>query len=67
MAIYDTVVFSPTEGFGGNGKYVEMDPEVEGVFRDWGRSGGGCVEGPLTVPQLPCQHRREERLVLSPP
>lgn len=53
MAIYDTVVFSPTEGFGGNGKYVEMDPEVEGIFRDWGRSGGGCVEeGPFTLPNF---------------
>lgn len=53
MAIYDTDVFSPTVGFGGNGKYVELPEEVEGPFRAWGRSGGGCVQdGPFTVPNF---------------
>lgn len=53
MAIYETEVFSPTVGFGGNGEYVQLNASVEGIFADWGRSGGGCVQdGPFTVPNF---------------
>jgi len=57
MAVYDTVLFSNTEGFGGNGEYLELPEsipeEFATMFNDWGRSGGGCVqEGPFTVPNF---------------
>jgi len=57
MAVYDTVLFSPTEGFGGNGEYRDL-PEgyptaLADITKDWGRSGGGCVQdGPFTVPNF---------------
>lgn len=53
MAIYETEMFSPVDGFGGNGEYVQLNASVEGIFADWGRSGGGCVQdGPFTVPNF---------------
>ena len=56
-AVYDTVLFSNTEGFGGNGNYVDLPAafpkEMADMFNGWGRSGGGCVqEGPFTVPNF---------------
>ena len=52
MAIFQTDIFSPTVGFGGNGPFVEADPSVD-IFNltGMGRLGGGCVEdGPFVTP-----------------
>ena len=56
-AVYDTVLFSNTEGFGGNGNYLDLPTgfpeEMADMFNGWGRSGGGCVqEGPFVVPNF---------------
>lgn len=56
-AVYDTVLFSNTEGFGGNGNYLDLPSyfpkAMADMFNGWGRSGGGCVqEGPFVVPNF---------------
>ena len=56
-AVYDTVLFSNTEGFGGNGNYLDLPSgfpkAMADMFNGWGRSGGGCVqEGPFIVPNF---------------
>lgn len=51
---FETEIFSPTTGFGGNGEYVELAPgqDIFG-FGKFGRSGGGCVQdGPFTRPNF---------------
>lgn len=54
MAAYDTEIFSPTNGFGGNGKWVEIDSSQDPFgLAQFGRSGGGCVQdGPFTRPNF---------------
>lgn len=47
LASFDTEVFDPVFGFGGNGAYVEHTPE-NNPFNISGGTGGGCVEdGPF--------------------
>lgn len=51
-AVYDSPVFDPVTGFGGNGPYVEATPE-ENTFNLTGRLGGGCVlDGPFIYPNF---------------
>lgn len=54
MDAYDTEIFSPDTGFGGNGLYVEVpDSQDPFGFNAQGRSGGGCVQdGPFTRPNF---------------
>ncbi|CAI7637454.1 unnamed protein product [Penicillium glandicola] len=50
MAIYETDIFHPVRGFGGNGKYTPANT-TQNPFNLTGRTGGGCVEdGPFTAP-----------------
>ncbi|KAJ5972601.1 uncharacterized protein N7479_002519 [Penicillium vulpinum] len=52
MAIFETDVFHPTRGFGGNGKYLPAN-ETQNPLNLTGRTGGGCVEdGPFTPPNF---------------
>lgn len=47
-SVFDSPVFDPVTGFGGNGPYVEANA-TENVFNLTGRLGGGCVsDGPFT-------------------
>ncbi|KAF8847908.1 Di-copper centre-containing protein [Acephala macrosclerotiorum] len=47
-AVFNSVVFDPKTGFGGNGPYLDADPSIN-VFNLTGRTGGGCVlDGPFT-------------------
>lgn len=63
-AIYDTEIFDPYIGFGGNGYYVEPTPE-ENPSNITGGTGGGCVmDGPFTedkfsvnIPETSCLKR----------
>ncbi|KAK2756789.1 hypothetical protein FQN54_005235 [Arachnomyces sp. PD_36] len=63
-AIFETEVFDPETGFGGNGDYVELPPE-ENPLNITGRTGGGCVkDGPFTkdkfsvnIPETSCLKR----------
>ncbi|KAI7781608.1 Di-copper centre-containing protein [Diaporthe eres] len=49
-AIYETAIFDPTYGFGGNGPYVEATAE-QNPLNITGHTGGGCVTaGPFTYP-----------------
>lgn len=51
---FETEIFSPTTGFGGNGLFVDL-PAAEDIFgfNAYGRSGGGCVQdGPFTRPNF---------------
>lgn len=49
-AIFETDIFSPTVGFGGNGPYLNATAE-QNPFGLTGRTGGGCVQdGPFTYP-----------------
>lgn len=55
MAGYQTDVFSPTIGFGGNGAYVETGstPDPYNFTGELSRTGGGCVlDGPFTLPHF---------------
>jgi len=48
--VYESPVFDPITGFGGNGPYVFANASVN-IFNLTGRLGGGCVEnGPFTYP-----------------
>lgn len=49
MAIFETDIFHPTRGFGGNGKYMSAT-SAQNVFNLTGRTGGGCVETGPFVP-----------------
>ncbi|KAJ5174026.1 uncharacterized protein N7500_001957 [Penicillium coprophilum] len=52
MAIFETDIFDPIRGFGGNGKYMPAD-ETQNPLNLTGRTGGGCVEdGPFTPPSF---------------
>lgn len=51
-AIYETAIFDPTYGFGGNGPYVEATAE-QNPLNITGHTGGGCVmTGPFTYPDF---------------
>jgi tyrosinase len=50
--IYDSEIFQPDTGFGGNGIYVEHTPE-NNPFNISGATGGGCVvNGPFAPPNF---------------
>ncbi|PVH90011.1 Di-copper centre-containing protein [Cadophora sp. DSE1049] len=50
-AIFETDIFSPTVGFGGNGPYIEETTPEQNPFGLTGRTGGGCVtDGPFAYP-----------------
>ncbi|KAF2175164.1 monooxygenase [Zopfia rhizophila CBS 207.26] len=52
LTIFQTDVFSPVRGFGGNGPYVEATPE-QNPLNITGHTGGGCVQdGPFTHPNF---------------
>lgn len=56
-AIFETEIFDPATGFGGNGAYVEItDPSVN-PSNLTGRLGGGCVhDGPFTADKFQLHH-----------
>lgn len=49
MAIFETDIFDPIRGFGGNGKYMPAN-STQNIFNLTGRTGGGCVENGPFVP-----------------
>ncbi|KAH6723859.1 hypothetical protein BKA61DRAFT_626744 [Leptodontidium sp. MPI-SDFR-AT-0119] len=50
-AIFETDIFSPTAGFGGNGPYIAETTPEQNPFGITGRTGGGCVpDGPFAYP-----------------
>lgn len=51
-AIYETAIFDPDHGFGGNGFYVEATAE-QNPLNITGHTGGGCVSnGPFAYPNF---------------
>lgn len=52
MKIYETAIFDPNTGFGGNGPFVQATPE-QNPLNITGSTGGGCVEdGPFVPSQF---------------
>ncbi|KAL4911770.1 hypothetical protein BDW62DRAFT_217025 [Aspergillus aurantiobrunneus] len=56
-AIFETEIFDPDTGFGGNGAYVEVSDPADNPFNLTGRTGGGCVQsGPFTPDKFQLHH-----------
>ncbi|KAH7356246.1 hypothetical protein BKA66DRAFT_251524 [Pyrenochaeta sp. MPI-SDFR-AT-0127] len=61
---FESAIFDPYTGFGGNGPYIAPTPE-QNVFNISGGTGGGCVQDgpfiasafPLNFPTLDCLRR----------
>ncbi|BCS25562.1 tyrosinase family protein [Aspergillus puulaauensis] len=56
-AIFETEIFDPDTGFGGNGAWVEISDPTKNPFNLTGRLGGGCIQdGPFTADKFQLHH-----------